>query len=232
MLVDFIDYLNKNAGGLTVLFTAVVTISTVAYAILTWKLVSETRRMREVQTEPKIEIVVKPLESAVNIVRLHIRNIGFGPATSVKFGPRLVSGGDIGKALLEEFTETAFFKSGLNYFGPGRELYSGYTQFDKNTDGKLKTVIGFAMEYAGMTGKKYKELLTVDMAEMDGTYQLGTPNLYSIAESMMKIQDVFSQVVSGFRKINVDVYTAEDRTKQREERMAHIEKRKKEKENS
>jgi PIN domain nuclease of toxin-antitoxin system len=58
---EVLDFLNKNSGALTVLFTAVVTISTVAYSILTGKLVSETTKMRQVQTEPKIEIMIKPL---------------------------------------------------------------------------------------------------------------------------------------------------------------------------
>ncbi len=62
MLAQAIAYLNSNAGALTVIFTAVVTISTVAYAILTRNLVLETKKMREVQTEPRIEISIQPLE--------------------------------------------------------------------------------------------------------------------------------------------------------------------------
>ena len=40
---------------LIVAFTFVVAGSTVAYVILTWRLVTETRRMREAQTEPRVE---------------------------------------------------------------------------------------------------------------------------------------------------------------------------------
>ncbi len=43
---EILDFLNENAGALTVIFTAVVTLSTVAYATLTRVLVSETRKMR------------------------------------------------------------------------------------------------------------------------------------------------------------------------------------------
>ena len=232
MLNEAIDYLNKNSGALTVLFTGVVTISTVVYAILTWRLVSETRRMREVQTEPRIEITLKPLEFAINIVRLHIRNIGLGPAANVKFSPRIMAGDDAAKALLEEFTEMNFFKSGITYFGPGQELHSGYTQMDQNTDAKLESILVFELEYIGATGKKYKDQVIVDMSEQKGAYQLGTPNLYSIAQSLKKLQEEFSHVVSGFKKINADIYTAEDRARQHEERLAAIEQRKKEETNS
>jgi hypothetical protein len=65
-----LDFLASNSEVLTVVFTAVVTLSTVVYAILTASLVSETRKMREVQTEPKLHITIESFDFAVNIVRL------------------------------------------------------------------------------------------------------------------------------------------------------------------
>ena len=232
MLSELIDYLNKNSGALTVVFTGVVTISTVAYALLTWKLVSETRKMRQVQTEPRIEIALKSLDFAINIARLHVRNIGLGPAINVKFGPRVVAGGDAARVLLEEFTRTNFFKVGLKYLGPSQELHSGYTQMIHDTEAKVQSVLVFDLEYKGATGKKYKDQITIDMSEQKGAYQLGTPNLYSIAQSLKKIQEEFSHVISGFKKINADIYTAEDRAREDEERLAAIDQLKNERENS
>jgi len=52
-----LDLLNRNSGAFTVLFSAVVALATVVYAILTWRLVTETKEMREVQTEPKIFVM-------------------------------------------------------------------------------------------------------------------------------------------------------------------------------
>lgn len=48
--------------------------------------------MRQVQTEPKIEITARSMEFAIHILRLHVRNIGLGPALNVKFKPRVVEG--------------------------------------------------------------------------------------------------------------------------------------------
>ena len=232
MLTEAIDYLNKNSGALTVLFTGVVTISTVAYAVLTWKLVSETRRMREVQTEPKIEITLKPLEFAINIVRLHIRNIGLGPAVNVKFMPQVISGGDVAKALLDDFTEPNFFKTGIAYLGPKQELLSGYTQMNKDTDAKLEAILDFNLEYNGATEKKYTDKITIDMSQHEGMHQLGIPHLYSIAQSLKKLEAEFSHVVSGFKKVNANIYTAEDRERENKERLEALKKRRKEKPNS
>ena len=67
-ITSLFDYLNQNNGAITVIFTAVVAIATVVYAILTWKLVSETRMMREVQTEPKISAIIQPKDYWLNFI--------------------------------------------------------------------------------------------------------------------------------------------------------------------
>jgi len=232
MLSEAIAYLNSNSGALTVVFTAVVTISTVAYAILTWSLVSETKRMREVQTEPRIEITLKPLDFAINIVRLHVRNIGLGPAKNIRFTSHATSGGEAAEKLLEEFNKADFLKVGLKYFGPGHELHSGFTQMTKDFDAKIASVLAYGVEYESLTGKQYKDQITIDMSEQKGINQLGKPNLYAIAQSIEAIQKEFSHVVSGFKKIHADVYTADDRDREKAERMARIEQMKGKNENS
>lgn len=229
---EVLEYLNKNSGALTVLFTAVVTVSTVAYAVLTSILVSETKRMRQVQTEPKIEVTIKSFDFAVHIVRIHVRNIGLGPAINVRFTSRVLSGGEAAQALLEEFTKTNFFKIGLKYFGPGQERYSHYTQMTEGHDGKIESVLAIDLAYESTTGVKYKEQATIDMSELKGEYQLGTPNLYAIAKSLEKIQGDFAHITSGFKKIGTNVYTAEDRAKEHEKQRAFIEEAKKNSQNS
>lgn len=230
MLAQVIAYLNGNSGALTVIFTAVVTISTVAYAILTRSLVSETKRMREVQTEPRIEITLKSLDVAINIVRLHVRNIGLGPAKNVRFTSNVSSGGEGAEKLLGEFNETNFLKTGLKYFGPGHELYGGYTDVTEDFEAKVASVLVYKIEYESVTEKKYSDQITIDVSELKGMHQLGKPNLYAIAQSVKAIQEDFSKVVSGFKKIHADVYTSEDRGE--EERRASMEKMKQKKENS
>lgn len=227
MLTQAIAFLNSNSGALTVIFTAVVTISTVAYAILTWSLVSETKRMREVQTEPRIEITLKPLDFAINIVRLHIRNIGLGPAKNVKFNSHALSGGEGAENLLGEFNKANFMKAGLKYFGPSNELHSGYTNITKDFDSKIESILVYDVEYESVTGKKYRDQTTIEVAELKGMNQLGKPNLYAIAQSIETIQKEFSHLVSGFKKIHADVYTTEDRNREEAKESAHIERIKK-----
>jgi hypothetical protein len=212
-LSDFFEFLNKNSGTLNVVFTAVVTVATAVYAALTWKLVTETRLMREVQTEPRLAVTLQSIDQAIHIVRLHFRNIGQGPAISVKFSPRVETGNEHSAALLEEFARPNFFTTGLSYFGPGQERISMYTQLTQNLDAKLSTVLAFDIEYRSVTGKKYEDTLIVDMSEYKGTHQLGKPYLYSIAQSLEKLQKDVDRLVSGTR-IQADVFTEDDRARE------------------
>lgn len=216
-MTELLEYLNKNSGAFNVIFTAVVTIATAVYALLTYVLVKETRLMRQVQTEPKLEITARSLEIAIHIVRLQLRNIGLGPAMNVKFSPRVISGGEAASKLLTEFTQTNFFKVGLAYFGPGQEHFSSYTQMTQEHDGKIASVIAIDIEYNSATGKRYKETIVIDMSEHKGGYQLGKPHLYSIAQSLEKLQKDVGHVVSGFKRIRTDVFLSEDREAEAEE---------------
>lgn len=223
MFGNLFQFLNENSGALTVVFTAVVTLSTVVYALLTAVLVSETKKMREVQTEPKIEITLRPLESAINIISLHIKNIGLGPAGKLEFTTSVVSGGEGAENLLAEFTETNFFKTGIRYLGPGQERYSHYTQMTQNYDQKIQSILLFKIKYKSITGKKYSEKITIDLSEMKGNHQLGKPNLYAIAQSLEKMQKDMGHIVSGFKRIRTDIYTQEDREREYQERMKQFE---------
>lgn len=214
---EIIDFLNKNSGALNVIFTGVVTVATAVYAVLTWRLVTETRLMREVQTEPKLSVSLRSIDEAIHIVRLHFRNIGQGPALNVKFTPRIEVGTEISASLLEEFTKPNFFKTGLSYFGPGQERISMYTQLHENHEAKLSTVLAFDVEYVSLTGKKYKDTLVVDLSEYKGTHQLGKPHLYAIALSLEKLQKDVERLAGGSKRLKTDVYSNEDRAQERAE---------------
>ena len=71
---------------LMVVFTGVVAFSTGVYAVLTWRLVTETRRMREFQMEPRVCIRVEADRTGLLGYELVIQNEGQGVAKNVRFG--------------------------------------------------------------------------------------------------------------------------------------------------
>ncbi|BCN39209.1 hypothetical protein ALDI51_25280 [Alicycliphilus denitrificans] len=222
-MTEILGFLNENSGALTVLFTAVVTIATAVYAALTWILVQETRMMREVQTEPKLQVTVNSFDFAIHIVRLHIRNVGLGPALNVAFKPKVLSGGASAERLLAEFTDVNFFGVGLKHFGPGQERVSAYTQLTEDHDGKIASVLALEVTYGSATGKQYSDVLVVDMSELKGSYQLGKPHAYAIAQSLEKMQKDIHHLSTGFHRIKANVYTSEDREEERAEAQARRE---------
>ena len=231
-VAEFLELLNHHSDALTVIFTFVVTLSTVCYAVLTWRLVSETRKLREVQTEPKIHITLESLDSAINIIRLNIKNIGLGPASDLQFDPTVISGGESAEKLLQKFTSPNFFKTGLRHFGPGQNIYSGHTQITEDFEGKAASLLSFKLRYKSATGKQYNEEIIIDISEKEGTSQLGEPNLYSIAKSLKKMQEDIGHIVSGFKRLNADIYSSEDREREIEAMKKRQEEQKKQSENS
>lgn len=219
---EIIEFLNNNAGALNVVFAGVVMLATTVYAVLTWKLVAETRQMREVQTEPRLSVSLRSIDEAIHIVRLHFQNIGQGPAFNVKFTPRVESGNEVSSSLLEELTRPNFFKAGLSYFGPGHERLSMYTQLNQSQDEKLSTVLAFDVEYKSVTGKVYEDTLVVDMSEYKGSHQIGKPHLYAIALSLEKLQKSVDDLVGSNKRLQTDVFSGEDRAHERKEREERI----------
>ncbi len=231
-IAEFLELLNRHSDALIVIFTFVVTLSTVCYAALTWRLVSETRKLREVQTEPKIHITLESLDFAINIVRLNIKNIGLGPASDLQFDPAVISGGESAEKLLQEFTRPNFFKTGLRHFGPGQNIHSRDTQVTDDFEGKSDSKLSFKLRYKSGTGKQYNEEVIIDMSEIMGTSQLGKPNLYSIANSLEKMQKDIGHIVSGSKRVQTDIHSSEDREREIEAMKKWCEGQKKQSENS
>ncbi len=212
-----LDFLKIYSDALTILFTAVVTLSTTIYAWLTYILVTETRKMREAQTEPKIQITIDSFDFAIHIIRLNIQNIGMGPAYKLKFKSSIISGNDAAENLLNELTKSNFFKTGLRYLGPTKNLYSSYSQTTQDFEGKSASILSFKIDYESSTGKKYSDDIIIDMSEIKGRYQLGKPSLYSIAKSLEKIQTGLNSFLTGSKRIKTDIYLHADREKEKEE---------------
>ena len=212
---EIFGFLNEYSEALTVIFTAVVTLSTVVYAILTWRLVSETRRLREVQTEPKIHITLNSLDFLINITRLKIENIGLGSARNLKIDPLAISGGESAQRLLEDFTKSNFFKTGLRHFGPGQIIYSLYTDMRQDLEGKAASVLSFKLHYENDFGEKYEDEIIIDMSEMKSDYRF-KPHLYEIAKSLEAIQKDIHHLSTGFQKLKVNIYTSKDRKEEQE----------------
>jgi len=119
-LEEFLRFLNVNSGAFSVVFSFIVSVATVIYAILTWKLVSETRKMRELQTRPNVFIILQSREEWINFMDIIIQNVGPGAAWDLKF--EVV--GDIENNMVKELLSIGFIRNGLRYLAPGQRIQS------------------------------------------------------------------------------------------------------------
>ncbi len=203
--MGLVEFLNENSGAFAVIFSAVVAIATVVYAILTWRLVSETRKMREAQTEPKVSVTIQPREEWIKLIDMVIQNIGLGPAYNIKFEINPDFEYMKGKFL----SELGFMKNGLKYLAPNQKLQFFLTI--ENFEEKTKKSFEIKVTYQNSIGKTYKDVYTIDFSQLIGLSQLGEePPLYKIAKNVEEIKKDIHHLSTGFHKIKVIRYTKED----------------------
>jgi len=208
-----LEFLNENSGAFAVAFSAVVAIATIVYAILTWRLVSETRKMREAQTEPKISVTIQPREEWISLIDMVIQNIGLGPAYNIKFEIKP----DFEYAKGNFLSELGLIKSGLRYLAPNQKLQFFLTSMIENFEEKTKKPFKVKVTYQNSMGKKYEDAYVIDFSQLIGLRRLGRPPLYEIAKNIEKIKEDLHLLSIGFRRMKVIRYTKEDIEEEQEQ---------------
>jgi hypothetical protein len=194
---------------ITLIFSGVVTISTVIYAVLTWRLTSETIKMRKAQTEPQVSIYLQPCQAAFHFFDIVVRNIGAGPAYDVRF--QILQEFDVKQG--RKLSEVDFIKEGINYMPPNYSitsfLFGVLGQYKEIIDKSLKITVS----YKNSERKETIEIIEINMSQFKGRQKLGDDPANTIAESLKKIQIDINNLSSGFHHLRVDTYTSEDRRK-------------------
>ena len=199
-----ICWANQNAGVLGLLFSLVVTISTVAYVTLTRSLVRETKEMRKAGTDPDIAMYLQQQERWINLLDMVMRNWGNGPAYDISF---LVKEKE---PLCKDHNLSKVFalKKGIKYLAPGNEFrfYFG-SAIDLLKDPIIGPIV-IAVTYYNRSRVKKTESFTFDITDFQGTMAVGKPPLFEIAEEIKHISaDLHNAVGSEFR-LKVDVKTS------------------------
>lgn len=203
-----------------IIFSGIVAISTVVYAILTGKLVGETKRMREVQTEPKVWIRIQPREEWINLVDFIIHNIGLGPAYNIRFEISPDFEYTQGKFL----SELNLIKNGLKFLAPNQKLQFFLTSMVEDFKQKTETPFAVKVKFQNSVGSNFEETYVVDFSELVGLAQLGEPPLHKLAKNIETLQRDIHHISTGFHRVRAIVYT---KTEYEEEQQQQIEEFKK-----
>ncbi|MCD4769666.1 MAG: hypothetical protein K8R35_05810 [Bacteroidales bacterium] len=216
-----LEFFNHNCTAFTVIFSAVVAFATVIYAILTWKLVSETRKIREAQTEPKVSITIQQREEWINLVDMVIQNIALGPAYNIKFEVNP----DFEYTKGEFLSELGFMKYGLKYLAPNQNLQFFLTSMIENFEDKTKNHFEIKVIYQNTFNKTYEDVYLIFFSQLIGLSQLGEPPLYKIAKNIESIQKDIHHLSTGFHRMKVIRNTKEDLEEERKQQLEKIKKK-------
>jgi hypothetical protein len=198
---------------LIIIFSGVVALSTVVYALLTWRLVAETRKLREAQFEPNVLVYVQPKEDLISWLDIIVENTGLGPAYDV----RLTIKPDIERPSGDALGGMGWFTKGISLLAPRYQLRQGYTFMVHDTEQKLSVPRTVTVTYRNSGGKERVAEYVIDLSEMKGLRQNGTPPAYASAKSLEKLAKAVERMSSDLSKIRVITKTAAEERAEAEE---------------
>jgi hypothetical protein len=205
---QLVRLLNENAGALSVLFSFVVMVATVVYAVLTLFLVRETSKLRKLETDPNISIYLEPQEQWISLMDLVIQNNGRAAAYEVHFKiyPDF-------ECRAGQFLSSYPFMQVIRYLAPGQRFkffLASAVEVLAREAGKSFTI---EATYKSQAGKIYQEKFTLDFEHFRGMTNVGQSAAYKIADAIEKMQKNIDSAVSD-KRLNIRVWTRKDLEKE------------------
>ena len=210
------------------IFSGLVAGSTVIYAFLTWRLVSETRRLRQVQTEPRVTVRLESDRNSGIGKELVIRNEGQGPAKDVRFtfeGDPTYFRGSFLNSPPPPIPELPVIRDGINYMAPGETLrfYLGNVTSKAEFDRAASNPWTFTVRQQDLSGKSNSRTYILDFSQFRGMFN-DHVWLEEIAKHLKSVQQDVHRLTRGSTELHVITQTREDFLKNRQEKLAHYEK--------
>lgn len=184
--------------------TVVTAIATVCLWLVTRTLAKETKRMADAGARAQVVATLNPNKWSRMAVDLDVTNTGNATAfdIEVNFDPPL----DRGK----QVTDIPMPLQNISLLKPGQSISSYLGSWNSVSRKTYKVNVSWSLE----PGSKNKEYITytINMNDYEGLAWLGAPDAsVQIAEQIKKLRDDWRGVPKSGGKIEVDIYTAQDR---------------------
>jgi len=198
--------------ALSIVFAGVVAASTVAYAVLTWRLTKETIAMREAQTDPHIAVSVEPHAGFINLIEMVIENHGPGPARNVTF--QLDGDFIVDKESGTRLSETHLFRYGISYLSPRQHVRFFMGSLVEHQELLDAEPMHVRVRCEDSAGKLRTNDCYLDVRYLKGLSQLGRPDLCKIAEAAEKLASEVNRLASGSHQLHVVTQTKLDKVQE------------------
>ncbi|SDE22180.1 hypothetical protein [Desulfuromonas thiophila] len=222
--------------------TVTIAVLTIVLAKETWALrliqLAQIEQIRKDSIKPSVNLYLKANPVGMNFLDIHVKNSGPGAAQNIRFTFRNASAGlePVFANFLEQLNELAILEKGISSLGPGEHrssfVLSFHEFYQKHGEKALELNTEVDIEFEDIEGAKYRSRAFFNFTEYKGVSGLGDGDpLHEIASHLKKIKEEIGHFSSGFKKIKADVYTSEDRERERqlwEERRREHEKQKSE----
>jgi len=207
-LLKTINAINQNQGVIIVVFTF----------LLVWfnlRIARETRRLREVETEPHVEVYLVPYKGSMNIINMIVKNSGGGPARNIKW--KISADFDDLEIHKIPIANMSLFKV-LHYLPANEKLEFFFgTAVNILKEPKLKP-IQIKVEYKNNhNSNKKTDLFNIDLEPFEGMQRIGTPPDYEMAKALKQMADDFSYFKRGYAKLKVLTKTEKEELEEQEE---------------
>lgn len=206
--LEFLQALNDNQGILIVLFIFLL-------VLLNRNLTRVTRRIREVDIEPRLEVYLLPAHASSTIINMVIRNVGRGAARDIKW--EIIADETDLEAHGVRLLKMSIFQA-LHYL-PGQETIKFFfgSALRIFSEPKLKP-IKIQVSYKNYKGKKKRsDTFVIDLQPFEGMVTVGLPVEYEVASALKKIQRDLHNIATGLSQPRAITQTErEERREQKE----------------
>jgi hypothetical protein len=186
---EMLECIKDNNVLITLLFSFLVTLSTIIYAWLTQRLVNETIIMRRIQTDPKIQIDIIHDSTYPFIINISVKNIGGNVAKDIRFKIK-------SEPVLKNdknLSQYTFIKNGISSLSPGANFKTLYfSTIDEGIE-ITKSLIEIEAEYYDLKKRKYTENSIFDLSYLEDLTITHTEPLYNINKTLEKINDTINK---------------------------------------
>lgn len=198
------SFLESNSGAITVLFTFVVAIATVVYAILTASLVSETKRMRQATHWPQVVVRLDTDTKHWNCLFLLVENVGAGPAVDVKFETIQ----DFTFKKPKDLSKVGILQNGTSSLVPGQKFETFLTTLVGELEAEPYPTAIVRSSYKDVEGNEYSTEHVLNAGDFVGLSALANEPIKEIQKDLKRIADVASRWNDWSGRLRVTSYTS------------------------